>query len=66
MANPSKNLEGKRLRLVKCKDASSSAQPGSMGRVRLVEADLVHVDFEDGSTLGLSWDAGDRWSILTG
>ncbi len=65
MAKPSKNIEGRRIRLVKCNDTFSKLAPGSLGTVTLVDdVGTVHVQWDNGSTLGLCWDDGDRWNIL--
>lgn len=67
MATPSKNLEGKRIRLTKCNDSLTKLEPGTLGRVSIVDdMGTVHVAWDNGSTLGLCWDDGDRWSIVPG
>lgn len=63
---PSKSLEGRRIKLLACTDACTKLKPGDTGTVSLVDdAGTVHVDWDSGSNLGLCWDAGDRWTILT-
>jgi hypothetical protein len=63
---PSKDLAGRRIRLVKCSDAYTNLQPGDLGTVDKVDdAGTVHVTWDNGSSLGLIWDAGDRWTILS-
>lgn len=63
---PSKALEGKRIRLQRTTDAHTKLQPGAEGTVAMVDAvGTVHVDWDSGEKLGLCWDAGDRWTILT-
>lgn len=63
---PSQSLVGRRVRLVKCNDTFSSLSPGDEGIVSLID-DLgtLHVNWDNGSSLGLVWDAGDRWTVLT-
>ncbi len=68
MANrlPQKSLEGKRVRLINCTDSHTRLEPGLMGTVSLVDSvGTVHVDWDNGSKLGLCWDAGDRWSVVS-
>ena len=66
MSKPSKSLESRRVRLVKCNDSYSELRPGATGVVTLVDdVGTLHVQWDNGSTLGLCWDDGDRWSILS-
>jgi hypothetical protein len=57
---------GDRIRLVHTGDDWTRLRPGALGTVRAVD-DLgtVHTDWDDGSRLGLSAAAGDRWQIAT-
>jgi hypothetical protein len=65
MQKPSKDLEGRRLALVKCNDSFSDLKPGDEGTVALVDdAGTLHVNWDSGKNLGLCWDAGDRWRVL--
>jgi hypothetical protein len=65
MASPSKSLEGRRVALVKCNDSYSNLKPGDTGLVSLVDdAGTLHVTWDNGSTLGLCWNDGDRWRVL--
>ncbi len=67
MANrlPQKSLENRRIELRRCTDAHTSLKPGDRGTVVLVDdAGTVHVKWDNGNTLGLCWEAGDRWNIL--
>jgi uncharacterized protein DUF4314 len=66
MAKPSKALEGRRVRLIACNDRLNKLTPGMIGTVHMVDdAGILHVNWEDGNTLGLCWDDGDRWTVLT-
>lgn len=61
---PSQALVGRRIRLVNCGDTLSILQPGCLGTVTSIDdVGTVHVNWDNGSTLGLVWDAGDRWMI---
>lgn len=63
---PSQTLVGKRIKLVRCNDAYTRLEPGSLGTVDSVDdAGTVHVRWDSGAVLGLVWDDGDRWQILT-
>lgn len=63
--SPSKTLEGRRIRLLKCNDEFTKLAPGTEGIVTLVDdIGTVHVKWENGSTLGLCWDDGDRWAVI--
>lgn len=62
---PSKSLEGRKVRLIHCNDPHTVLVPGLEGIVDLVD-DLgtVHVKWDNGRSLGLVWDDGDRWEVL--
>ena len=63
---PSKNLVGRRVRLIRCNDSYTKLEPGTLGTVSLVDdAGTVHVNWDNGSVLGLCWDDGDRWNVLS-
>ena len=48
------DLEGKRVKLVRCTDEYTKLAPGSLGTVAFVDdAGTVHVNWDDGSCLGL-------------
>jgi hypothetical protein len=67
MANrlPQKSLEGRRIRLLICKDTHTKLEAGALGTVSLVDSvGTVHVDWDNGSKLGLCWTDGDRWMIV--
>ncbi len=60
-----KQLLGRRVRLVRCADPFSPLRPGSEGVIRFVDAHgTVQVRWDDGQTLGLQATAGDRWEVL--
>lgn len=62
---PSKSLEGRRVRLIKCNDAYTKLTPGLEGKVSIVDdVGTVHVNWDNGAVLGLCWDDGDRWSVI--
>ena len=63
MAKPSKNLVGRRVRVVTTGD--TDLKPGSIGTVDSVTPDgLLCVTWDDGTAVNLSWDMGDRWTVL--
>jgi hypothetical protein len=63
--NDDKNIQGKRVRLIRCNDPHTKLQPGTEGTVALVDCvGTLHVDWDDGSSLGLCRDDGDRWQVL--
>lgn len=57
-------LTGRRIRLLRCSDSHTKLKPGALGTVSMVD-DLgtVHIDWDDGSTLGLV-PGEDRWEVL--
>lgn len=62
---PSQALVGRRIRLLICKDANTKLEAGAQGTVALVDSlGTVHVDWDNGSKLGLVWADGDRWMII--
>lgn len=62
---PSQALVGRRIRLIKCNDTYSVIQPGSEGIVDLVDdVGTVFVKWDNGGSLGLVWEDGDRWIIV--
>ncbi len=52
---------GDRVRLVHCDDPYTRLRPGALGTVSFID-DLgtLHVDWDDGSHLGIVEEAGDR------
>jgi len=62
---PSKSLEGRRVRLLHCNDSLTKLPAGIHGTVSLVDnMGTLHVDWDDGQSLGLCWDDGDRWNVV--
>lgn len=62
---PQKSLEGRRVRLLICKDTHTKLEAGALGTVALVDSlGTVHVDWDNGSKLGLVWADGDRWMVV--
>lgn len=65
MAKPSKVLEGRRVKLIRCNDAYTKIPPGTLGTVEMVDdMGTLHVKWDNGASLGLCWEDGDRWSVL--
>jgi hypothetical protein len=65
------NLSGRRVRLVSTNDPYTRLRPGSEGTVFLLQEDVfergkrvLHVDWDDGSSLSLLEATGDRWEVL--
>lgn len=47
-------LVGKRVRCIRCTDAYTRIAPGTLGTVAMVDGiGTVHVDWDDGSSLGM-------------
>jgi hypothetical protein len=64
--DPSWPPVGARVTLVRCTDEHTRLDPGSLGTVRLVDGmGTVHVDWDSGSTLGLVYEAGDRFQVVS-
>ena len=60
-----RNLEGKRVRLIRCDDPYTKLAPGQEGTVLFTDdTGTVHIQWDNGSRLGLCPDAGDRFEIL--
>jgi uncharacterized protein DUF4314 len=56
---------GDRVRLVRCDDPHTKLNPGELGTVSFIDAlGTVHVDWDSGSSLGLSRRAGDAWEVV--
>lgn len=63
-ADQEASLVGRRVRLVRCEDSDTNLQPGGEGTIMLVDAvGTVHVDWDNGSTLGLV-EGVDQWQLL--
>lgn len=61
----SNELVGRRVRLVRCDDPYTTLRSGDEGTVTLVDDyGTVHVKWDNGSTLGLVEEAGDRFSVI--
>lgn len=57
--------EGKRIKLVRCNDRYTKLQPGTLGTVECVDdTGTLHVLWDNGSTLGLCREDGDRWELV--
>ena len=58
-------LIGRRVRLIRCDDPYTKLKPGDEGTVSMVD-DLgtVHVNWDNGSTLGMSELDGDKFQLL--
>lgn len=60
-----KTLKGKRIRLICCNDTYTRLPHGLEGTVEFEDdAGTLFVKWDNGSTLGLCRDAGDRWEML--
>lgn len=58
-------LEGRRVRLVSTTDRFTDLPAGTLGTVSLVDSmGTVHVRWDNGSRLGMVWEAGDRFDVL--
>lgn len=56
----------KRIRLIKCNDPFTKLPPGLEGTVTLVDdVGTVHVNWDDGTVLGLCKDDGDEWELIS-
>lgn len=59
------DLVKKRVRLIRCNDPYTKLQPGTEGTVEFVDdSGTVFVKWDNGSSLGLCPDDGDRWQVL--
>jgi hypothetical protein len=59
------DLVKKRVRLIRCNDPYTKLQVGTEGTVEFVDdTGTVFVKWDDGSSLGLCPDDGDRWQVL--
>jgi hypothetical protein len=56
---------GDRVRLLRTTDQHTRLQPGTEGTVTMIDAvGTVHVDWDDGSRLGMVAAAGDRFEVI--
>ncbi len=63
MTTAPRNKKGDRVTLIRTTDEYSRLRPGTTGIVTLVDSlGTVHVNWDDGSRLGLVAAAGDDWS----
>lgn len=61
MSAPTGFVRGDRVRLVCTDDPHTRLEPGALGIVTFVDdMGTVHVDWDDGSRLGMVEEAGDR------
>jgi len=59
------DLKGKKIKLIRCNDPYSKMPYGLTGTVRMVDAmGTVHVNWDNGSSLGLCPDDGDDFEII--
>ena len=59
------DLVKKRVRLIRCNDPYTKLPPGTEGTVEFVDdMGTVFVKWDNGSSLGLCPDDGDRWQVL--
>ena len=57
-------VAGRRVRLVRCEDPYTDLEPDSEGTVLFVDAvGTVHVDWDNGSALGLV-EGVDQWQLI--
>jgi hypothetical protein len=60
-----RTLEGRRVRLDRCDDPYTRLRPGALGTVLWEDdAGTLHVKWDDGSSLGLCPQDGDRFTLL--
>lgn len=58
-------LAGRRVRLICSTDEYTRLEPGTEGTVQFEDSfGTLHVDWDDGSKLGLIEEDGDRWELL--
>lgn len=58
-------LRGRRVVLVYCTDQYTDLEPGVEGTVSLIDdMGTWHIRWDNGSTLGMIAEAGDRWELL--
>lgn len=63
--------KGDRIQLIRTTDEYTDLQPGELGTVTMVydgtsmfDGVTVYVNWDNGSTLGLIYEAGDRFTIV--
>ena len=58
---------GDRVRLLQCTDQWTTIEPGTLGTVHLIDSQgTVFVKWDNGRTIGLIREAGDRWEDESG
>jgi Domain of unknown function (DUF4314) len=58
-------MSATRVRLLHTDDPFTELRPGDEGTVRFMDnLGTLHVTWDNGSTLGLIHDAGDRWEYI--
>lgn len=58
-------LVGKRVRLVRTNDIHTMLSRGDLGTVRFIDDfGTVHVDWDDGGSLGMIEQAGDAFDVI--
>lgn len=58
------SLEGKRIELIQMNDPYP-VEAGTQGTVRYTDdIGQIHVDWDNGRTLAISPEAGDKWKLL--
>lgn len=61
-----KRLIGKRIELIRCTDQYANIPFGTQGVVTSIDdANTVHVKWDNGMMLGLIYEAGDRWLVIS-
>ena len=61
-----RSLNGRRVRLIRCMDPYTNLPSGTLGTILWEDdAGTLHVTWETGSNLGLCYDDGDRWEVLS-
>lgn len=56
---------GDRVRLVCCTDLFTQLEPGTLGTIRFIDdMGTVHVNWDDGSKLGMIESEGDRFEVV--
>jgi Domain of unknown function (DUF4314) len=59
------SLRDRRVELIHTTDQHTNLKPGDQGKISFVDATgTVHIKWDNGSTLGLIEQAGDRWKLL--
>ena len=57
---------GDRVRLEHCSDEYTELKPGALGTVNFIDGfGTVHVKWDDGSSLGMIAEVGDRFTVVT-